>query len=70
MEILEPLLLAAGDHNLTNLKFVKLLRARRDNKWYLHKIMEKFEQKNVTPSLVPCAITSFPKAEPRVSNAN
>ncbi|HCI06550.1 MAG TPA: phosphoadenosine phosphosulfate reductase [Sulfitobacter sp.] len=45
MEILKPLLLAAGDHNLTNLKFAKLLRARRDNRWYLHKIMAKLDAK-------------------------
>ena len=45
MEILKPLLLAAGDHNLTNLKFAKLLRARRDDRSYLHKIMEKLDTK-------------------------
>ena len=45
MEILKPLLLAAGDHNLTNLKFAKLLRARRDDRSYLHKIMEKLDDK-------------------------
>ena len=45
MEILKPLLLAAGGHNLTNLKFAKLLRARRDDRSYLHKIMEKLDTK-------------------------
>ena len=41
MEILKPLLIAASDDNLTNLRFAKLFRTRRGNRRYLYDLMQK-----------------------------
>ncbi len=43
MEILKPLLIAASDDNLTNLRFAKLFRTRRGNRRYLRDLMQKVD---------------------------
>jgi hypothetical protein len=44
-EILKPLLLTAGDHNLTNFNFEKPRPTRRDDRPYFHKTMEELDAK-------------------------
>jgi hypothetical protein len=46
MDILAPLIKAAADDNLTTLGFAKLMRARRDNRAYLYRLMRRLDSKN------------------------
>lgn len=41
MDVLLPLILTAADDNLTTLRFAKLMRARRNNRAYLYRLVQK-----------------------------
>jgi hypothetical protein len=41
MDVLMPLILTAADDNLTTLRFAKLMRARRNNRAYLYRLVQK-----------------------------
>jgi hypothetical protein len=43
LRIFLPTIRAAADNNLTTRKFAKLMRARRDNRTYLHTVMRKLD---------------------------
>ena len=49
MDILLPLIVTAADDNLTTLKFAKMMRVRRDNRAYLHRLMQKLDSENRGP---------------------
>lgn len=49
MDILLPLIVTAADDNLTTLKFAKMMRVRRDNRAYLHRLMQKLDSENRDP---------------------
>ena len=43
MEILFPLIMMAADDNLTTLRFAKTMRARRENRAYLYRLLQKLD---------------------------
>lgn len=49
METLVPLILMVADNDLTTPKFAKLMRARRDNRFYLHRLMRKLDAEKRFP---------------------
>jgi hypothetical protein len=49
MDVLLPLILTAADDNLTTLRFAKLMRARRKNRAYLYRLMQKLDSGNRDP---------------------
>lgn len=49
MEILLPLILMAADDNLTTLRFAKTMRARRENRAYLYRLLQKLDRAGRDP---------------------